>query len=288
MESMKINAVSGIHPYGNIEELFGELRAGRKPFRERGRAECAPAAFDSLKPLGPALRRTPRLARLALAAALACPLFRERLAVDGQKCASIVATRFASARCTFEFLDSLLDDGPDLASPTSFSHAVTNMTVALLSQHLGLTGPALTVTDAGGGAFPSALIAASGALCGGRVDTVFLWAVEERNPVLDAIVEVAGDGGPFMEGAVLFALSRASDNAGPHVTLDVMEQGDKQTAGFIDIHGGGPLAPAWDMALAFLSLRHDLAESMALDGGEAKKNILVSNAPMRGGRGAET
>lgn len=236
MPSLKIEAVAGLHPYGTLEELSALHAGGQKPYRERGMEDCPPAAFAELKKLGPALRRTPRPARLALAAALTLP--------HPENCALVVATAFGSATSTFDFMDSLLADGADMASPTAFSHSVTNMTAAMLGQHLRMTGPAMTITDAEGDPLTPALFTAAGILESGCAEKVLLCAVEENNALMRKISATTGMQ-PGMEGAVLFLLSRGGGGEGMPV------HAIREAAPSVDVCGPGILAPAWNLALSF-------------------------------------
>lgn len=286
MPAIAIEAVSGVHPYGSPDELHALLLAGARPYAERGDGECPPEAFAQVKALGPSLRRTPRLARLALASLLQLPHFREGRPADAERCALVVATAFGSVKSTFDFMDSLLADGPDMASPTAFSHSVTNMTAAMLGQHLGLSGPALTATDAGSGAFRAALVAAAGMLANGGVDRVFLCAVEERHAPMDAVIAAAAADTPSPEGAIAFALSAPSGGEGPRFLVPPF--GESSLGGIprippaMDVYGPGTLALAWNCALTALSMRKEpSAQALCLAAADADERdgvLLVAGA----------
>ena len=92
------------------------------------------------------LRRIPKSTRLALltaakaldcAKAFPCP----------EKCGLALAVPYASPQSSLDFMDSILDSGPKLSSPTAFSYSVANMDAGILSQHLGLHGSCLTVSQ---------------------------------------------------------------------------------------------------------------------------------------------
>lgn len=260
MPSLKIETVSGLHPYGTLDDLYAFRSTGQKPYREGGAAECPAASFAALKALGPSLRRTPRLARLALAAALALPHFEKERDGETENAALVVATAYGSVASTFDFMDSLLADGPDMASPTAFSHSVANMTAAMLGQHLRLTGPAVTLTDAGGRPFNAALLAAAGILESAGANRVFLCVVEESRALMNSIVAAHSSMHPGLEGAVMFVLSRGVREAWPHVVVPPCEEAASRnvspTIPAMDVHGPGPLAHAWNVALSFLALRN--------------------------------
>jgi len=192
-------------------------------------------ALGALLP-GRNLRRVPRLARLALLAA-------GRLDPEpGEKTALVLATAYASVATTFDFLNSILDDGPDLASPTAFSHSVTNMAAALLSQHLGLGGPALTLTQ---NRFGPALSAAALLLEAGLAESVLLGAIGEHEDMMSRLEDLAHPGGRSRmdEGALFFKLKLAGTKAAPpEPPLDL-----KETA------ADGPLAQAGALARRLLA-----------------------------------
>ena len=203
-------------------------------------AEVLEKALAAVPGLGPKLRRTPRLVRLALAAL--APLAPRP---DDQSQALVLATAYGSAAATFEFLDSLLADGADLASPTAFAHSVPNMAAALISLQLGLTGPALTVTNF---SLAPALEAAAALLAAGGVETVFLGAVEELLPRLAEVESRAGRAvSASMEGAVFFRLGPAGSAPGVAdlVRVEGIELGENS----------GPLASAWRLARTFRRLK---------------------------------
>ena len=53
----------------------------------------------------------------------------------------VLATGYGPSRLTFDFLDSLLDFGPDMASPQAFAHSVYNIPAATVAVMMGVTGP---------------------------------------------------------------------------------------------------------------------------------------------------
>lgn len=287
MPALRIEAAAGLHPYGSLENLYAFHSGGQKPYLDRGMTECPPAAFANLKNLGPALRRTPRLARLALAAALTLPYFRQADSAETKNCALVVATAFGSVTSTFDFMDSLLADGPDMASPTAFSHSVTNMTAAMLGQHLHVTGPAMTITDAEGDPFTPALLTAAGVLESGGVERVLLCAVEESHARMNGIAATYSNAQPSMEGAVLFVLSRGSDEACPHVVVPTSEEAPAPaisgTAPAVEVHGPGILALAWNIALSFLALQNEADTSircLTAHDADAHSGVLLTMGSM--------
>jgi hypothetical protein len=248
---LKVGLISPVGGPGDFEQACsGPLR----PELSRAvTAEVLERALASAPGLGANLRRTPRLVRLALAAL--APLA-PRPDQPGQ--ALVLATAYGSATATFEFLDSLLADGADLASPTAFAHSVTNMTAALVGRHLGLTGPTLTATNF---TLTPALEAAAALLAAGGIETVFLGAAAELSPILaDLEARVGRAVSTPVEGAVFFQLGLAGDTPGEARLVWAEETG----AGGVEVDetgpeeaalGWGPLASAWRLALASRRLR---------------------------------
>ncbi len=210
---MVVSAISPLTYTGGIEPLAAGELTGLRPGRN--------------------LRRVPRLARLALGAALATS------PEPNESGALVISTSYASVGSTFEFLNSIVDDGPDMASPTAFSHSVTNMVAALISQHLGLTGPCLTVTQ---DRFGPALTAAALLLDTGGAETVLLGAVGEHSELLSLMEDRARPVGRTSpdEGAVFFQLTRST---GPDTGATIVNNMD-----FKEFRAGGPLLQAGAMA----------------------------------------
>jgi hypothetical protein len=236
--------VSLLAPPGGLDEFVRAHPTGENPAVSAESPRRAPAGGP-----GGDLRRTPRLARLALAAL--APLT-PRPGDSGQ--ALILATAYGSAAATFDFLDSVLNDGPTLASPTAFAYSVANMAAALVGRHLGLTGPTLTVTN-----FPltPAVEAAAALLAARRVETVLLGTTAELSPTLDEVERRAGR--PVstpVEGAVFFRLGRAAEMAGAPRLVWTGAAGAEEPPGLEAAPGcgplgRGPLASAFRLALAY-------------------------------------
>ena len=165
------------------------------------------------------LRRLDNFSRLALLGAV--------LAVDdsnmdliGSQTGLIVASAHGATATTFAFLDSVIDDGDALASPTLFSNSVHNAAASHIAEHFTITGPTLSLTQ-GADSLTMALITAGQWLAGGRVETVLCGVVDCYCEVLGycwqsyreqsktAVPKVAAGPG---EGALFLHLTRARED----------------------------------------------------------------------------
>ncbi len=163
----------------------------------RHRSHTVVALPADVGPLGAyfpktALRRLDHFSRLALLAAcqalesggcLALGRKGSRVDFGPGELGLVLATGYGATGTTFAFLDSILDDGDSLASPTLFSHSVHNAAAANIAMLLGITGPCLTVSQFEL-SFASALCSALVWLREGRVRAVLLGAVDEVCDVL--------------------------------------------------------------------------------------------------------
>jgi 3-oxoacyl-[acyl-carrier-protein] synthase II len=143
----------------------------------------------------------------------------------------VIATGYGPARTTFSFLDSVLDDGDALASPTHFSNSVHNAAAAHVAIQLQAAGPSLTVSQFEM-SVASALLTARQWLATGRVDSVLFGAVDEVCAVLGYCWEsfFPGSGGPIKpfafdrqsavpgEGAAFFLLTRDKEARYGHIS----------------------------------------------------------------------
>lgn len=169
-----------------------------------------------------ALRRIDHYSRLALLGASLALADAGREGIDPERLGVVIASGYGATRTTFAFLDSVIDDGDQCASPTHFSNSVHNAAAAHISILLGITGPSLTVSQFEM-SVPSALLSAARWLDEGRVDAVLFGGIDEYCDVLGYCWEHffgRGDGGPIRplelqrqsailaEGAAFFLLTR--------------------------------------------------------------------------------
>ena len=182
------------------------------------------------------LRRLDHFSRMALlGACLACEDATQNLI--GDRTGLIVASSYGASATTFSFLDSVIEDGDALASPTLFSNSVHNAAAAHIAKHLKITGPNLSLTQ-GHISVPMALLTAAHWLAEGRVDTVLCGVVEEYCDVLGycwqgylnrkrSTSKVNDDFGlkPYGpgEGSLFFWLSRGEEVCPPYGYLKKLE-----------------------------------------------------------------
>ncbi|HEX2965638.1 MAG TPA: beta-ketoacyl synthase N-terminal-like domain-containing protein [Syntrophorhabdaceae bacterium] len=222
---------------------------------------------------------------------------------DHSRMGVIVASGYGPGNTTLSFLDTFINDGDNLSSPTFFSNSVQNAAVANISIMLNITGPGLTVSQFEL-SVASALLTAGNWLDQGCVDFVLLGAVDEyfgqlgyfwhrfygrdatddhelRPFTLDLQTGILGEGAAFFllnkaeEGkyGVIEEVLMGRDETGPAVSEDALlvlgADGHKKCGEFYrpfigstaaavsyaPIYGTLPVGPAFDLAIAGLSIR---------------------------------
>jgi len=183
------------------------------------RADSKPLT-DFVKPRK--LRRLDNFSRLALLGA-ALALEDSTMKLNGERTGLIVASAHGATATTFAFLDSVINDGDALASPTLFSNSVHNAAASHIAEHFTFTGPTLSLTQ-GDNSLTMALITAGQWLASGRVETVLCGVIDCYCDVLGycwqsyreqcETVESKSVSGPG-EGALFFQLSRAPKDTEP-------------------------------------------------------------------------
>ncbi|MCD6292462.1 MAG: beta-ketoacyl synthase chain length factor [Deltaproteobacteria bacterium] len=231
-------AIDGIGPVGafgaGMDEWLAALKGERKvePEWMKIKNDCGiyqlPVFRSATKNLtqfckSRELRRFDHFSKMALlGACLACENSDRELI--GERTGLIVASAYGASATTFSFLDSVIEDGDVLASPTLFSNSVHNAAAAHIAKHLKITGPNLSLTQ-GRLSVPMALLSAAQWLAEERVDTVLCGVVDEYCGVLGYCWQAylnrkktaTGENrdhkklcGPG-EGALFFQLSRSQD-----------------------------------------------------------------------------
>ncbi|MDR1656989.1 MAG: beta-ketoacyl synthase chain length factor [Deltaproteobacteria bacterium] len=272
MTILAIQKMGGFCPAGTLRELFLLLENSQPLEGEVMAGECNAAGLKQSPrmPSGPLLRRVPRLAKIALRAALDAVDWPSGLE------ALIISAFYGSVTSTFEFLDSILNDGADLASPTAFSHTVTNMTTAFVSQYLKITGPCLTLTQP---LLTPSLEAAWALLSGGQVTNVLWGAVSERSSDMAAIEKLsARQPVTLTDGAVFFELCLPN----PHHQEILVEFGSQESSGFEPspygdlVFGSGSLALAFRLALTSLLAEKSSDRSLSQVVSDGRERLVIS------------
>ena len=267
---------------------FAQLAAGR------GIAENpAPPDISELAVAlpGVALRRIPRYARLALLAAIrALDDAGWRQVPDPGDLALVIGTAYSGVQMSLDFMDSMLDGGARLASPTAFSYAVNNMAAGLLSLLLHVQGPCLTVSQFEL-SFAGAVFAATAWLHAGRARRVLAGAVDETDERFTRCCPQTGKTGvPQTEGAVFLCLE-LPDPARPELRVrweqggaaphPVFASGSAQDGGGAffsheQLYGHSPLAQALDTLLALHAVRQGTAARIdCLCAAQARRRAAV-------------
>ena len=166
------------------------------------------------------LRRLDNFSRLALLGTVLA-VEDSSIKLNGERTGLIVASAHGATTTTFAFLDSVINDGDALASPTLFSNSVHNAAASHIAEHFAITGPTLSLTQ-GADSLTMALISASQWLANRRVDTVlcgvidcycdvlgYCWQSYREQSKTTALNPDAGPG----EGALFLHLTRTRENA---------------------------------------------------------------------------
>ena len=209
--ALSVLGIGTVHSLGQLAELC-DLRLRDAAWAAAQEIPCTDTSqLAQLFPKLP-LRRVPRAARtcllatgLALEDAKISPEF---LKIPGRT-GIFVGTAYSSAATSMDFMDSILDGGPKLSSPTAFSHSVSNVEAGMLSLLLGIQGPCMTVTQFTL-SFAGALASAQAQLNSGRIDLALCGAMEERDARFSSVCSATGFSAqaPVADGAVFFVLAR--------------------------------------------------------------------------------
>ena len=163
------------------------------------------------------LRRIDHFSRMALLAAGKAIKDTDPLLFSKESTGVIIATGFGALETTFSFLDSYIEKGDKLASPTHFSNSVHNAAAAHVSICYGITGPNLTISQFDMSFF-SALITGVAWLGTEKVDAVLLGTSDAFCDVLgyciDKFSSIKGNQGySFGEGAAFFLLTQKEEKS---------------------------------------------------------------------------
>jgi len=160
----------------------------------------------------PSLRRIDHFSRMALLSAGKAIKDTDPSLFSKDNTGVIIATGFGALQTTFSFLDSYIEKGDKLASPTHFSNSVHNAAAAHVSIGYGITGPNLTISQFDM-SFISALVTAGVWLDTEKVKTVLLGTSDAFCDVLGYCIDKFSNikktvGYSFGEGAAFFLLTK--------------------------------------------------------------------------------
>ncbi len=184
------------------------------------------------------LRRVDHYSRMALLGAGRAMEDTSPALIDKENTGVIIATGYGALDSTFSFLDSYIDNGDILASPTHFSSSVHNAAAAHIGVCYGITGPSLTVSQFDLSFF-SALVTAGAWLETGKTTAVLVGMV-------DAWCEVMGycmhgfsllqdkAAYSFGEGAAFFLLTRADESHTKYGNFEDISMGRFLDPGTLD------------------------------------------------------
>lgn len=250
-QPLAIEGIGCVGGFGSGNDLFiqalksGHTRAAMVELNHPTGQPYLPALLantDRLTDFVPrrSLRRIDHFSRMALLGGYLA-LDDAGLAVeDCGRIGVIVASGYGATTTTLNFIESILDDGDNCASPTNFSNSVHNVAAAYLSMQLHALGPNLTISQFDM-SINSALHNAACWLAQGRVDTVLVGGVDEHSSLLnychqryfpsphtvDQIdpFDFSRQSAVVGEGAAFLVLSRSTDN-GRYGYVDAIDAGD--------------------------------------------------------------
>jgi 3-oxoacyl-[acyl-carrier-protein] synthase II len=190
MKSMQINGLGLVGGFGcGKADLLTALKAQHSPISQiELRSHLFPLFKADSAPLQKyldkrALRRIDHFSRLALLGAFQAIEDAAQPQLDMTRLGVVIGSGYGALKTTFNFLDSVLEDGDACASPTAFSNSVHNAAAAHISMQLQITGPSMTLSQFDQ-SLVSGLLSARQWLDEGRVDAVLLGVVDEYCTVL--------------------------------------------------------------------------------------------------------
>jgi hypothetical protein len=174
------------------------------------------------------LRRLGHFERIALLSAIKCletvkngkraelPCLPERMGV-------VISTCYGPVDSTFAFLDSVMNNGYHLASPTSFSTSVYNILSSAITMNLAITGPAMTISQ-GIHSLGMAINLAGLWLNQNMVDYVLLGAVEQYSAYLNQLIAELDDSSIAPSQDVAFFMLLNSEARAKHFIARISQE----------------------------------------------------------------
>lgn len=125
------------------------------------------------------LRRLPSFPGLGLCAAIKA-LQSASLFPAPQDMGIVIGTRFGPQNESFNYMDSIIEDGPGLSMPMAFANSVNNAAAGMISHLLQIQGPAFTLNNEGQ-SLANALQTGIALLSSGRVSHCLVGCMEEED-----------------------------------------------------------------------------------------------------------
>lgn len=219
------------------------------------------------------LRRIDHFTRMTLLAAYRALEDASQLDPLPENLGIIICTGYGPSKTTFDFLDSMIDDGAELASPLAFSHSVHNIPAGVLSMILGSPCPQTTLCQLHA-PITAGLRTAALWLADGTVDNVLLGATDEATPLLrDLTVRMAHANNrvpqEIGEGSTFFLLNEQKSST----TIHLDDSSDKFVPDHSHLWGEVPISAAFDIMSAVLSVM-ETGESLTCT--EHGNSLLIS------------
>lgn len=218
------------------------------------------------------LRRIDHFTRMTLLAAHLALAEADGLETLPTRLGIILTTGYGPSQTTFDFLDSIIEDGAPLASPLAFSHSVHNIPAGVLSLLLGTPCPQTTICQLTAPVM-TGLHTAAIWLAEGRVDSVLFGAVDEVTMLLkENTARLTKNDRHPGEGAAFFLLNQHGDG---YAELELNPQVSDESVRSAQEWGYLPIAPALDIAMA---ARENTESKIVVDGNAIIQISRVSNA----------
>ena len=181
------------------------------------------------------LRRIDHYSRMALLAAGKAIQDADPTVFAKKETGVIVASGYGALSTTFAFLDSYIENGDGLASPTHFSNSVHNAAAAHISIGYGLEGPSITVSQFDM-SFISALVSAAMWLEQGNVDSVLIGTADEYCDVLGYCIHGMSKDKKkysFSEGAAFFLVKAQKEGRSKYGWFEDITMGNYEKDTFL-------------------------------------------------------
>jgi len=129
------------------------------------------------------LRRAEQISKNALLCTYQALAQAQLSAVDVEQMGISLAIGAGALESTFKFINSILEDGDELSSPTAFASSVHNSTALMLSLFLKIHGPCV-ITGQFDASFAGALLTAQQFLAKQMCSNVLVAVTEDINPLV--------------------------------------------------------------------------------------------------------